>query len=82
MELRSLCADAGRDLTEEETRAAMKAIDENGNGYIEFNEFVAFWVNPSAKVAELKEVTKPADDSNADKSGASTQEKVGSASGQ
>lgn len=76
MELRSLCADAGRDLTEAETTAALNAIDENGNGYIEFNEFVAFWVNPSAKVAELKEVKTLAVEEGAEKEAA--KEKLGS----
>jgi hypothetical protein len=57
-ELRSLCSDAGKSLTEEETEAALQAIDENNNGVIEFNEFVGFWVNPAKYVAELKTISK------------------------
>lgn len=57
-ELRSLCGDAGKSLTEEETKAALQAIDENNNGVIEFNEFVAFWVNPSKYVSELKSISE------------------------
>lgn len=57
-ELRSLCSDAGKNLTEEETKAALNAIDENENGVIEFNEFVGFWVNPSKYVAELKSISE------------------------
>lgn len=57
-ELRSLCADAGKTLTEEETKAALKAIDKNDNGVIEFNEFVSFWVNPSNYVGELKSIAE------------------------
>jgi hypothetical protein len=54
-EFEQLCADAGRDLEPAEAKAALSAIDENGNGYIEFNEFVAFWKNPKEKVSKLSE---------------------------
>lgn len=53
-----MCYDAGKTLTEEETKAALQAIDENNNGVIEFNEFVAFWVNPSKYVTGLKSTSE------------------------
>lgn len=73
-ELRSLCADAGKNLTEEETKAALQAIDENENGVIEFNEFVGFWVNPSKYVAELKSISEAAKEKS-EKGSAETAEK-------
>jgi Ca2+-binding EF-hand superfamily protein len=47
-------------LSEEETKAALQAIDKNKNGVIEFNEFVAFWVNPSKYVTELQSISEAA----------------------
>eukprot|EP00892_Ulva_mutabilis_P011984 jgi/Ulvmu1/9158/UM005_0256.1 len=58
-ELEQLCRDAGRDMSPEEVKAALQAIDENGNGYIEFNEFAAFWANPEEKVAAAQAAQEP-----------------------
>ena len=33
----------GADLTDEETEEGMRAVDANGNGRIDFDEFVAWW---------------------------------------
>jgi hypothetical protein len=54
-EFERLCSDAGREMEPAEVQAALSAIDENGNGYIEFNEFVAFWKNPKEKVKKVSE---------------------------
>ena len=48
-EFETLCRDAGRSLTRPEAQAALNTIDVNGNGFIEFNEFVKFWKQPQGK---------------------------------
>lgn len=52
-ELRKLCADLGKDLNDEELREGMRLLDLSGSGYVEFNEFVAWWVKnrPGGKAA-------------------------------
>jgi Ca2+-binding EF-hand superfamily protein len=38
------CSDRlGKDLNEAELKEAINVLDTNKNGYIEFNEFVAWW---------------------------------------
>eukprot|EP01025_Chloroclados_australasicus_P015603 TRINITY_DN17514_c0_g1_i1.p1 TRINITY_DN17514_c0_g1~~TRINITY_DN17514_c0_g1_i1.p1 ORF type:complete len:378 (-),score=48.34 TRINITY_DN17514_c0_g1_i1:292-1341(-) len=60
-ELERLCDEAGRSLTREEAQAALKALDENGDGYVDFPEFVAFWVNPDKKVDLVPKTEAPVD---------------------
>lgn len=57
-ELQRLCTDTGQDLSEDEGKAAVQAISHNANGFIEFNEFVGFWVNPSETVVDLKSISE------------------------
>jgi Ca2+-binding EF-hand superfamily protein len=54
-EFEQLCSDAGRDLDREEAKAAMSAIDQDGNGSIDFNEFVRFWTSPEQTVQAAKD---------------------------
>lgn len=43
-ELRKLCESLNHPLADEELREAIRILDTNENGYIEFTEFVAWWV--------------------------------------
>lgn len=44
-ELGSLCSSLGKDLPEPELKEAMRILDTSKNGYVEFNEFVAWWTH-------------------------------------
>ena len=50
-ELQELCAATGHDLSESEAKVALQAISKNGNMFIDFNEFVSFWVSPDVATA-------------------------------
>lgn len=69
-------------MTEEETEAALQAIDDNNNGVIEFNEFVGFWVNPSKYVTELKTISEAEkkDEAEGEKAGQDKKQPVASVS--
>lgn len=53
-ELQQLCAHCGLDLSAKEGQAAVQAISDDGNRFIDFSEFAGFWVNPSEAVADLR----------------------------
>lgn len=53
-ELQKLCENAGQSLSEDAGSAAVQAISGTGDGFITFKQFVAFCVNPSGKLAEVK----------------------------
>ena len=61
-EFQRLCADTGRELDSDEAKAALSVIDDNGNGYIEFSEFVRFWVNPKEALGKVHEKLGPGED--------------------
>lgn len=42
-ELKNLCNQLGKELTEPELKEALRILDTSKNGYVEFNEFVAWW---------------------------------------
>lgn len=44
MQLRKLTAELGQPLNEAEVAVAMSMLDEDGNGVIEFPEFVSWWI--------------------------------------
>lgn len=48
-ELRSLCSSLGKELDGDEVKEAVKLLDSNNNGYIEFNEFVDWWLKKTGK---------------------------------
>ncbi|KAJ9504817.1 hypothetical protein QJQ45_030433, partial [Haematococcus lacustris] len=43
-ELGALCSSLGKDLDADEAKEAVRLLDANNSGFIEFNEFVAWWV--------------------------------------
>lgn len=43
-ELKRLCQTLGKQLDDNEVKEALKILDKNGNGTVEFGEFVAWWV--------------------------------------
>lgn len=59
-EFQRLCSDVGRDLDSDEAKTALRVIDENENGYIEFSEFVRFWVDPKATLNKVDDVVRAA----------------------
>lgn len=54
-EFSQLCSELGRELTADECTAAMEVLDESNSGYIEFPEFVHFWVNPKEALRKVEE---------------------------
>ena len=42
-QLRRLTADLGQPLSDAEVTVAMSFLDEDGNGVVDFNEFVSYW---------------------------------------
>ena len=50
-ELQQLCTNLGFEMNAEQLQGAVQALDLDGSNRIERNEFVAWWMNPSA-VAE------------------------------
>jgi calmodulin len=44
-ELGSLFRALDEDMSDEEIEAGMQAIDDNGNGQVEFEEFLAWWAS-------------------------------------
>eukprot|EP01026_Neomeris_dumetosa_P076036 TRINITY_DN811_c0_g1_i7.p1 TRINITY_DN811_c0_g1~~TRINITY_DN811_c0_g1_i7.p1 ORF type:complete len:401 (-),score=83.09 TRINITY_DN811_c0_g1_i7:339-1541(-) len=62
-ELKSLVQDLGKELSNEELEAAIEILDKRKSGFIEFDEFVSWWVNsvqsqPAAASEESKTETK------------------------
>jgi len=55
LELRRLASQQNVNLDESELTAAMKLLDKRGSGYVEFDEFVDWWVNEvEPKTQEMK----------------------------
>jgi len=48
-ELSRLCTSLGRELDDDEVKEAVKILDKDGNGWIDFTEFVQWWVSRPAK---------------------------------
>lgn len=46
-------------MTEEEAEEAMKAIDTDGNGYIEVEEFLGFFRKKASEIAESEVCSVP-----------------------
>ncbi len=44
-EFRALLDALGADLSDDEIATGLRAVDENGNGQIEFDEFLEWWAN-------------------------------------
>eukprot|EP01024_Parvocaulis_polyphysoides_P065042 TRINITY_DN7577_c1_g1_i1.p1 TRINITY_DN7577_c1_g1~~TRINITY_DN7577_c1_g1_i1.p1 ORF type:complete len:458 (+),score=106.59 TRINITY_DN7577_c1_g1_i1:238-1611(+) len=44
-ELKNLISDLGKELTEDELAAAIEILDKRKSGFVEFDEFVNWWVN-------------------------------------
>ncbi|GFR52591.1 hypothetical protein Agub_g15185 [Astrephomene gubernaculifera] len=42
-EVKRLCQDLGKELSEEESREALRLLDTSGSGYVELDEFCAWW---------------------------------------
>ena len=57
-EIGTMCKKLGVRLTEEELTAAMKAMDRDGNGMIEYDEFYNWW-GSDAGIATRRRLTRP-----------------------
>ena len=57
-EIGTMCKKLGVRLTEEEPTAAMKAMDRDGNGMIEYDEFYNWW-GSDAGIAIRRRLTRP-----------------------
>jgi len=53
-ELGNLCSDLGRKLTSEELEAALKDLDLNGDGNIDFSEFKRWWFSGFKSYSGMK----------------------------
>ncbi|KXZ48789.1 hypothetical protein GPECTOR_25g373 [Gonium pectorale] len=42
-EVKRLCSELGKELNDEEAREAVRILDTSKNGYVELDEFVAWW---------------------------------------
>ncbi|KAG2489366.1 hypothetical protein HYH03_012196 [Edaphochlamys debaryana] len=52
-ELKRLCLDLGKDLTDDEVKEALRILDTSGNGTIELDEFVAWWMKSKGMKAPV-----------------------------
>jgi hypothetical protein len=57
-EVRNLCKRLGCEMTDEQLQGAMKAMDGDGSGEIEYNEFLAWW-GSDAGIAVRRRLTRP-----------------------
>ena len=53
-ELQELCTAAGHNISEDEGHVALQAISSNENAFIDFSEFVAFWVSLTDEPAAMQ----------------------------
>lgn len=51
-EFRRLCSQADFDVNEEEAKEAVKMLDKRGSGYVEFDEFVAWFAEQNRDTAD------------------------------
>ena len=59
-QLRRLTADLGQPLSDAEVTVAMSFLDEDGNGVVDFNEFVSYWTGTRRIKAGAAGAAKPA----------------------
>ncbi|EFJ42290.1 hypothetical protein VOLCADRAFT_107336 [Volvox carteri f. nagariensis] len=50
-EVKKLCQDLGKELTEDELKEAMRILDTSKNGFVELDEFCAWWTKAKKEVS-------------------------------